>query len=110
MRKYGPERAFSRAYYTEKRHGIYRCVCCGEPLFASTDTFDLGAAWPRYTRPLNDAAVSVHDDRSFCVRRTEVRSARCNAQLANVFPDGPQPTGLRYRINGQVLEFASDGA
>jgi peptide-methionine (R)-S-oxide reductase len=104
-RKHGTERAFSHPYSKEEREGMYRCVCCGEPLFASADKFDSGTGWPSYTRPADEASVSEHDDSSFFMRRTEVRCARCDAHLGHVFPDGPKPTGMRYCINGVALKF-----
>ncbi|HXF55322.1 MAG TPA: peptide-methionine (R)-S-oxide reductase MsrB [Hyphomicrobiaceae bacterium] len=104
-RKHGTERAFSHPYHKEKRDGMYRCVCCGEPLFAAADKFDSGSGWPSYTRPVREGAVSEHDDSSLFMRRTEVRCARCDAHLGHVFPDGPPPTGLRYCINGVALTF-----
>jgi peptide-methionine (R)-S-oxide reductase len=108
--QHGTERAFSHPYYNEKKPGMYRCVCCGQPLFASADKFDSGTGWPSYTRPVNNTAVSEHDDRSFSMQRTEVRCARCDAHLGHVFPDGPPPTGMRYCINGLALQFEPDPA
>jgi peptide-methionine (R)-S-oxide reductase len=104
-RKQGTERAFTSPLNAEKREGVYRCVCCGEPLFGSDAKFDSGTGWPSFSRPMEGGAVSEHDDRSFFMRRTEVRCAQCEAHLGHVFPDGPRPTGLRYCINGVALEF-----
>jgi peptide-methionine (R)-S-oxide reductase len=104
-RKHGTERAFTSPLNAEKRQGVYHCVCCGEQLFDAEAKFDSGSGWPSFTRPAGSQAVSEHDDRSFLMRRTEVRCAKCDAHLGHVFPDGPEPTGLRYCINGVALDF-----
>jgi peptide-methionine (R)-S-oxide reductase len=104
-REHGTERAFSHPYNKEKTAGTYRCVACGEPLFSSKDKFDSGTGWPSYTQPVSAEAVGEEDDRSFFMRRTEVHCARCHAHLGHVFPDGPEPTGLRYCINGVALKL-----
>jgi peptide-methionine (R)-S-oxide reductase len=104
-RKHGTERAFTSPLNKEKREGTFTCVCCGEPLFASGTKFDSGTGWPSFYEPASEAAVSKHDDRSFFMKRTEVRCGRCDAHLGHVFPDGPRPTGLRYCINGVALNF-----
>jgi peptide-methionine (R)-S-oxide reductase len=104
-RKHGTERAYTSPLNAEKREGMFHCVCCGAPLFSSDAKFESGTGWPSFTQPADAAEVSEHDDRSFFMRRTEVRCAKCDAHLGHVFPDGPDPTGLRYCINGVALEF-----
>jgi peptide-methionine (R)-S-oxide reductase len=107
-RQHGTERAYSSSLCDEKRQGSYRCVCCGAPLFASAAKFDSGTGWPSFYQPASRMALAEHSDQSFFMRRTEVRCARCEAHLGHVFPDGPQPTGLRYCINGIALRFEPD--
>jgi peptide-methionine (R)-S-oxide reductase len=108
-RKHGTERAFSHPYHQEKDAGMYRCVCCGTPLFSSDTKYDSGTGWPSFYAPASDAAVAKHEDRSFFMRRTEVRCAKCDSHLGHVFPDGPKPTGARYCINGVALQLDKDG-
>ena len=103
-RKHGTERAFSHEDFP-KAAGTFRCVCCDAPLFDQGHKFDSGTGWPSFWQPLNPEMVGEKEDRSFFTRRTEVHCNRCEAHLGHVFPDGPQPTGLRYCINGVALQF-----
>jgi peptide-methionine (R)-S-oxide reductase len=108
-RRHGTEPPFSHHYNATKASGVYRCVCCGAPLFSSEDKFDSGTGWPSFTRPISVESLSEHSDRSlFFIRRTEVRCARCAAHLGHVFPDGPKPAGLRYCMNGVALELETE--
>ena len=107
-RQHGTERPFSHPYAQEKREGIYRCVCCGAPLFNSEAKYDSGTGWPSFYAAAENGAVSEREDRSLFMRRTEVRCAKCEAHLGHVFPDGPNPTGLRYCINGVALKHDAD--
>ena len=107
-RKHGTERAFTGPWWDNKEKGNYSCVACGRPLFSSETKFDSGTGWPSFYAPVEPDAVSVHKDRSFFMTRTEIRCADCDSHLGHVFEDGPQPTGLRYCMNGTVLDFEKD--
>jgi peptide-methionine (R)-S-oxide reductase len=104
LRGHGTERAGSCALNYEKRAGTFSCAGCGQKLFKSGKKFESGTGWPSFDQPL-EGAVGTTEDRSFGMHRTEVHCANCGGHLGHVFPDGPPPTGLRYCINGEAMNF-----
>ena len=98
-RKHGTERAWTGKYATNKDPGIYKCVCCGQPLFDSKTKYESGTGWPSFFAPISEEAVGTTVDRSFFMTRTEAHCSNCGAHLGHVFEDGPAPTGLRYCMN-----------
>ncbi|XP_063872492.1 peptide methionine sulfoxide reductase MsrB-like [Scylla paramamosain] len=103
-REAGTEPAFTGEFYDHHEKGMYLCVCCGSELFSSEAKYDSGSGWPSFHSAAGK--VSTHTDRSFLMVRTEVLCGECNAHLGHVFPDGPEPTGLRYCINSLSLKFS----
>lgn len=105
LRKHDTERAGTSPLNAEKRQGTFNCAGCGQPLFASETKFESGTGWPSFYRPIDDAAIDEQVDRTLWMTRTEVHCSRCGGHQGHVFPDGPNPTGLRYCINGIALKF-----
>ena len=105
LRMSGTERAFTGKYWNNKKDGVYRCAGCALPLFKSEDKFDSGTGWPSFSRAGAKNRVGTQNDVSLGAVRTEILCNRCGGHLGHVFPDGPEPTGLRYCVNGNALDF-----
>lgn len=109
LRMKGTERAGTSPLNHEKRKGTFVCAGCGEPLFASDTKYESGSGWPSFFEPVDGDAIEEEVDKSLWMTRTEVHCAKCDGHLGHVFPDGPQPTGQRYCINGVSLKFKPEG-
>jgi methionine-R-sulfoxide reductase len=101
----GTERAFCGTLLDNKREGVYFCVCCGLPLFASGAKFNSGTGWPSFFQPVAEENVAMQGDRSHGMVRDEILCARCDCHLGHVFNDGPPPTGMRHCVNSESLTF-----
>ncbi len=101
----GTERAFCGTLLDNKRDGVYSCVCCGLPLFASDSKFNSGTGWPSFFQPVAQENVTNERDLAYGMVRTEILCARCDAHLGHVFDDGPAPTRLRFCVNSESLAF-----
>lgn len=105
LREKGTDAPFSGEYVSEKHAGVYVCRACGTPLFSSRTKYDSGSGWPSFYEPIEGDNIAEHEDRSHFMRRTEILCAACDAHLGHVFPDGPNPTGLRYCVNSTSLSL-----
>lgn len=104
-RQKGTERPYTSKFESFKEVGTYYCAACGNPLFKSDTKFESGCGWPSFYEPISKRSIIYLPDNTLGMKRTEVECGRCKAHLGHVFEDGPPPTGLRYCINGVVLDF-----
>jgi methionine-R-sulfoxide reductase len=109
LRQHGTERAFTGELLDNKETGVYYSAATGEPLFHSSTKYDSGTGWPSYTEPIRPDAVRYRIDRSYGMVRVEVVDSLSGSHLGHVFPDGPEPTGLRYCLNSAALVFVAEG-
>ena len=108
--QHGTERAFTGIYWDTKDDGTYHCIVCDEPLFSSDTKYDSGSGWPSFWEALDPAKVTLKEDRSFGMVRTEALCATCGSHLGHVFPDGPRPTGDRFCMNSASLTLKPEPA
>lgn len=104
-RQKGTERPWTSKFEAFKEVGTYYCAVCGNPLFKSDTKFESGCGWPSFYEPISKGSIIYLPDNTYGMQRTEVECGRCKSHLGHVFDDGPPPTGLRYCINGVVLDF-----
>lgn len=107
-REHGTEPAFSGIYHDCKTPGVYNCVCCNQPLFRSTEKYDSGSGWPSFWQAADENSIKEYHDYSHNMHRIEIRCSKCDAHLGHLFPDGPQPTGMRYCVNSASLKLQPD--